>query len=108
MTRPIVLISTLFAFVACKGSSEPSPSAHDSATAPPPAATESAKKPEEDLTEKMRHCPVTLPGIKTELADVEGGVQFVLGASEPDAASAPELVTEARTRAHRLADFTAG
>jgi hypothetical protein len=56
----------------------------------------------EELAEKMRHCPVTLPGVTTESADVDGGIEFVLRAG------AAGTIAEVRARAHRLAEFTAG
>jgi hypothetical protein len=66
---------------------------------PPPAPP--VEPPTEDHAEKMRHCPVTLPGVTTELADVDGGLRFALRAT-------PEALDEARRRAHALAEFTAG
>ncbi len=73
-------------------------------TKPPPTAVavQPAAGSGEDLTEKMRHCPVTLPGVTTEIEDIDGGLRFVLHASSPD------LVSEARKRANRLVAFTAG
>jgi hypothetical protein len=99
-TKPLLLVPVTLSLLACKGSSEQPPPASGSATAvlkepAPPARAE-------DLDEKMRHCPVTLEGVTAELADVDGGVQFMLQASTP------EVVAEARRRAHALVDFTAG
>lgn len=91
MTKPIALV---LAFAACK--SEP-PSAAPTPVAPLPDAPSAT-----DQAEKMRHCPVTVPGVTAALADVDGGVQFTLRGK------APEAVTEARARAHRLVEFTAG
>lgn len=86
--------------IACKQSSDPPaapPSTSRTSVAPTAPATAS-----EDLTEKMRYCPVTLPGVKTEIEDVDHGVRFVLRASAAD------VIAEAQRRAHLLAEFTAG
>ncbi len=98
----IRLAGALFLVVAsgaCKGRADPEP-----APAPPAAPAPAPERAEttEELAERMRHCPVTLPGATTELADVDGGVRFELRATTPDA------IAELRARAHRLADFTAG
>ncbi len=79
---------------ACKQSTPPDPT----------PATPSVTKPSgaDPLNEKMRHCPVTLAGVKTEIEDVDGGVRFVLGATSP------EIITEAQKRARELAEFTTG
>jgi hypothetical protein len=86
-----VAFATL-AFAGCKRGND-SPGA-GSAIAAAPAG--------EDLTEKMRHCPVTLPGVRTDLEDVAGGIRFVLRASTP------EVVAEARRRTNELVAFSAG
>ncbi|MEO8705951.1 MAG: hypothetical protein ABI867_38320 [Kofleriaceae bacterium] len=101
MNRSIAFVSLTLAVTSCKSSSEPSAAPAGSATGPAVAVAERAKSAE-DLTEKMRHCPVTLVGVRTELEDVDGGIRFVIEAT------APEVVTEARRRAHALAEFTAG
>jgi hypothetical protein len=88
--RPFSLF-VLVAMLGCKGSAERAP-----------ATTGSAPTPIENHTEKMRHCPVTLPGVTTELQDVEGGIRFVMRASKPD------VLAEARRRATALAELTAG
>lgn len=49
----------------------------------------------------MRHCPITAPGVTTEITDIEGGVKLVLRASGDD-------IAEVRARAHRVAERTAG
>ena len=84
----------LSAVAACKDSSKPVPTP----TVQPAIDSGSA----EDLTEKMRHCPVTLPGVHTDLEDVDGGIRFVLHATAPD------VVAEAQKRARELVAFTAG
>jgi hypothetical protein len=56
----------------------------------------------DDLAEKLRHCPLTVPGVKGEIVDVEGGVRVtVRAASDPHG-------DEVRRRAQHLVDFTAG
>lgn len=86
--KALLLVSITLSFAACEDSSERSPSAAGSATTTEPIPAD--MNVSEDLTEKMRHCPVTLPGVKTELVDVDGGVRFVL------TATAADVVTEAQ------------
>lgn len=102
MFKPVTVLSILLAWSACKSSKDTEPTAGSAEPSIAPAAERPNVKAPEDLAEKMRHCPVTSPGAKTEIADVDGGIQFVLRASTPDA------ITEVRARAHRLAEFTAG
>ena len=94
--RSWYVIAVLTAF-SCKQPAEP-------ASAQPPAATPTRAQQAsgDDLTEKMRYCPVTVPGVKTEIEDVDRGIRFVLQAQ------ASEAIAEARRRAHLLSDFTAG
>lgn len=89
MNRPGILLCVSLAF-GCRDRS-------DRASAPPPPPS-----PPDELAEKMRHCPVTLPGVESELHDVEGGVRVVLRANAPD------VLAEARRRARVLADLAAG
>jgi hypothetical protein len=49
----------------------------------------------------MRHCPVSAPGVTTEITDVEGGVKLVLRAEGDD-------IAEVRARAHHVAERTTG
>ncbi|MCW5801778.1 MAG: VCBS repeat-containing protein [Deltaproteobacteria bacterium] len=91
----------------CKGSTEapapaPTPAPSPSPGNAGPANSEPLKAGGEDLAEKMRHCPVTLPGVMTEVEDVDGGIRFALHVAAPD------TLAEARRRAHALAEFTAG
>ena len=102
MIKPVSVLPILLAWSACKGAKDPEPAAGSAATKAAPATEKARVEAPEDLAEKMRHCPVTVLGVKTELADVDGGIQFVLRASTPDA------LAEVRRRAHRLAELTAG
>jgi len=94
--RSIVVLVFL---AGCKSSTEQAPAPE---TKSPPTVELLKTSTGEDLTEKMRHCPVTLPGVHTELEDVDGGIQFVLHATTPD------VVAAARKRANELVAFTAG
>jgi len=60
-----------------------------------------AAAPDDPLAEKLRHCPATVPGARTEIEDVEGGVALSVRVEE---ASRVEL----RRRARHLEDFTHG
>jgi len=100
MHKWIAFASIMFAVAACKRSSDAPPA--PGAAAPETKQADTPSKSDEDLAEKMRHCPVTLPGVQTELQDTDDGIRFVLHAT------APEVITEARRRAHALAEFTAG
>lgn len=59
-----------------------------------------AHKPNDEMDEKMRHCPLALDGASTTLQDIEGGVRFVVHvpASQLD---------EVRKRAHHIVEFAA-
>lgn len=86
--------------VACGKSSsksEPAPAPPPSKPADPPAA---AKPPPDDLDEKMRHCPLALPGASSVLTDIDGGVQFEVTAPA-------ERVAEIQRRAHHVVEFAA-
>ncbi|HEX7839562.1 MAG TPA: VCBS repeat-containing protein [Kofleriaceae bacterium] len=98
MRERSLLAITLLVLLGCKQSSEPASSASRSPATPPTAQPPAG----EDLAEKMRYCPVTLPGVNTEIEDIDRGVRFVLRAQTA------EVVAEARHRAHLLAEFTAG
>ncbi len=87
------LLGTLAVLAACQRNSEPAPTPGSGSAAPPVAV--------DDQAEKMRHCPVTVPGVSTEITDIDGGVKLVLRADGDD-------VAEVRARAHRVAERTAG
>ena len=96
----MIVSLAIAALPACKHAAKPAPPPapqHQQPTAQPRASTAA-----DPLTEKMRHCPVTLPGVRTETEDSEHGIRFVLRASAPD------VVAEAQKRAHELVAFTAG
>lgn len=71
----------LLALVACKSS--------DSKPAP---------KPNDEMDEKMRHCPLALDGAVSTLEDIEGGVRFTI---QVPAAG----VDEVRRRARHIVEF---
>lgn len=73
----------LLALVACKSS--------DSKPAP---------KPNDEMDEKMRHCPVALDGATSTLEDIDGGVRFTILVPETE-------VEDARRRAHHVVEFAA-
>ena len=58
--------------------------------------------PVDPLDEKLRHCPVTVDGARTEITDVTDGIALVVTA-DADAA-----VTEILRRAAHLVHFTSG
>lgn len=101
LERAIVMAA--LAAAACKGSSEkkPAPKGPTDPTKVTAADAEAGK----DLAEKMRHCPVTLPGVDAALADVDGGVRFTLLAKQADDAA---VIAEVRARAHRLVERVNG
>ncbi len=75
--------SLLALVVACKSSSD----------AP-------AHKPNDDMDEKMRHCPLALDGAASTLEDIPGGVRFTI---RVPAAQLEEL----RRRARHIVQFAA-
>jgi hypothetical protein len=96
MIKPASVLSLLLAWSACRGSND-AQTRTGSASSPSAPVTQEHVQASDDMAEKMRHCPVSVPGVRTEIADVEGGVQLTLRASAPDA------IAELRARAHRLA-----
>src|SRR5512140_1381037 len=94
--------SIVVALVVLFGCKSPTEQVRVSETKPSPPVDTPKAGSVEDLTEKMRHCPVTLPGVHTELEDVDGGIRFVLHANTPD------VIADARKRANELVAFTAG
>ncbi|HVK78106.1 MAG TPA: hypothetical protein VM734_32585 [Kofleriaceae bacterium] len=86
------------------------------ATAPPPAidaagapsaaggadAAAAAPTGDDPLAEKLRHCPLTVDGARTELRDVAGGIEVVVTADDPTATA------EIRRRAAHLVAFSLG
>jgi hypothetical protein len=57
---------------------------------------------DDPLAEKLRHCPVTVDGARTEIRDVAGGVEVIVTAE--DAAA----VADIRRRAAHLVAFSLG
>ena len=72
------------------------------ATTPPVAASSDAADSGalDPLDEKLRHCPLTVPGVVAELRDIEGGIEVDLRVPSDDAM--PEL----RRRVRHLEEFT--
>ncbi|HUS68522.1 MAG TPA: hypothetical protein VMZ28_28500 [Kofleriaceae bacterium] len=68
----------------------------------PKKAIESEVVAPDDLSEKLRHCPLTVPGAKSEITDVEGGVRVTVSADTDGGAA------EVRRRAQHLVEFAAG
>jgi hypothetical protein len=96
------------ALAACR-SGEPAPTgpaASATATVAAPASASSvaaAPRPPasvDPLDEKLRHCPVTVDGARTEIVDADGGVDLVV------TAAADAAVAEIRRRAKHLEEFT--
>jgi hypothetical protein len=74
MRHTIVIAWAACSMPACKASSKEPPPPDNKA---PAASVEIPKSGSgEDLTERMRHCPVTLAGVHTDLEDVDGGIRF--------------------------------
>lgn len=79
----------LFFVAACSKAPAPVPSM--------PAAPVATSDP---LDEKLRHCPLTVPGAQAEVHDVDGGVELLV---HVDAAELDELTK----RVHHIEEFTA-
>jgi hypothetical protein len=104
----------LLAVIGCRSSdAPPAPAAAAAApSAPPPAAPSAPSpaalsarppaghKPNDEMDERMRHCPLALDGATSTLEDIAGGVRFTIVV--PAAA-----VPEARNRAHHIVEFAA-
>jgi hypothetical protein len=91
--------------VACRsgdaGPPAPPASAGASSVAAPAATSAAAPAtPPDPLAEKLRHCPVTVEGASTAIADVDGGIEVVVTAKD-DA-----RVLEIRSRVKHLEDLT--
>lgn len=66
------------------------------APAPAPASTVAA----DPLSERLRHCPLTVDGASVDVRDVDGGVEFSIGVSSEEGRQ------ELARRAHHLEEFT--
>ncbi|HUQ01116.1 MAG TPA: hypothetical protein VM261_01415 [Kofleriaceae bacterium] len=73
----------------------------DAAVAIAPDAAPERGGPDDPLAEKLRHCPVTVEGARTTIADVEGGVALTVIADGETA------IAEIHRRAAHLVAFTA-
>ena len=97
--RSRILIGLVAAMSCNRASKDEAPLAPPAPPAPPAvgsSATQPADPNEAALAEKMRHCPVTLPGVDTAVADVDGGVTFTMHATDP------AVLADARARAREL------
>ena len=59
-----------------------------------------AHKPNDEMDEKMRHCPLALDGAAATLDNVAGGVRFTVHVP-------PAQLDELRKRAHHIVEFAA-
>jgi len=88
----------LLALVACKGEDKRPAEPARAAIAP---VAPGVDKPADDMDEKMRHCPISLAGVKATVSDVEGGVQF-------EVRGQGAAIDDIRKRAKHVVEFAAG
>jgi hypothetical protein len=107
MRRPAGVLSVsllALASVACRSgdADPPAPAPSPAASVAAPAATSAAPPATapDPLAEKLRHCPLTVEGAATAIADVDGGIELVVTAK--DEARALEI----RSRVKHLEELT--
>ncbi len=86
----------LITLLACRSESTSQPPAQTQR----PTSERETHKPNDEMDEKMRHCPLALEGASTTLDDIDGGVRFTIRA--PTAS-----IDEIRRRAHHIVEFAA-
>ena len=103
MKHPLSLsaLSTALFLTACASSPPPTPAGPaPSGPVSPTTANATPSEAPDPLDEKLRHCPLTVDTAKSELRDVDGGVELVVHVANAD------QVAELEKRVRHIEEFT--